>query len=229
MVAGPDQAHQGSVDRRHTGGLGAADLGTFQQRQAVLEHLYGRVVEPRIDKARLVAGEAAVGPLGAVIGEALGQIERLGGFHELRARDPPTDQFRRDIPVLRILGHGPPPYKKRRHKGRGNGAGQVRTPVRAPENCRRRKRPCHWRAGRARALRLWSGLASVAPMTHAHAAGILPCQTIEQLIVEQAITSATPFDADQVQPASLDLRLGARAWRIRASFLPAGPARCPSA
>ena len=57
-------------------------------------------------------------------------------------------------------------------------------------------------------------------MTDAHAAGILPCQTIEDLIAEEAITSATPFDTDQVQPASLDLRLGARAWRVRASFLP---------
>ena len=57
-------------------------------------------------------------------------------------------------------------------------------------------------------------------MTDAHAAGILPCQTIEALIAEEAITSATPFDVDQVQPASLDLRLGARAWRVRASFLP---------
>jgi hypothetical protein len=29
---------------------------------------------------------------------------------------------------------------------------------------------------------LWLGLASVAPMTDAHAAGILPCQNIEELI-----------------------------------------------
>ena len=52
--------------------------------------------------------------------------------------------------------------------------------------------------------------------------GILPCQSIETLIAAGAVTSATPFDADQVQPASLDLRLGARAWRVRASFLPGG-------
>jgi dCTP deaminase len=50
--------------------------------------------------------------------------------------------------------------------------------------------------------------------------GILPCQSIEALIANGAITSATPFDADQVQPASLDLRLAGRAWRVRASFLP---------
>jgi dCTP deaminase len=51
-------------------------------------------------------------------------------------------------------------------------------------------------------------------------AGILPCQSIEALIAEEAITSLTAFDIDQVQPASLDLRLGERAWRVRASFLP---------
>lgn len=50
--------------------------------------------------------------------------------------------------------------------------------------------------------------------------GILPCQAIEALIASGAIASATPFDADQVQPASLDLRLGGQAWRVRASFLP---------
>ena len=52
------------------------------------------------------------------------------------------------------------------------------------------------------------------------AAGILPCQAIDTLIANGAITSATKFDDDQVQPASLDLRLGPKAWRVRASFLP---------
>ncbi len=50
--------------------------------------------------------------------------------------------------------------------------------------------------------------------------GILPCQAIEGLIAQGAVTASTPFDVDQVQPASLDLRLGARVWRVRASFLP---------
>lgn len=50
--------------------------------------------------------------------------------------------------------------------------------------------------------------------------GILPCQSLDDLIAQGAITSESPFDADQVQPASLDLRLGARVWRVRASFLP---------
>ena len=57
-------------------------------------------------------------------------------------------------------------------------------------------------------------------MNDAHSAGILPCQAIEDLIAQEAIRSLTPFDSDQVQPASLDLRLGVRAWRVRASFLP---------
>ena len=57
-------------------------------------------------------------------------------------------------------------------------------------------------------------------MTDDARAGILPCQSIDELIARGAILSATPFDADQVQPASLDLRLAARCWRVRASFLP---------
>lgn len=64
-------------------------------------------------------------------------------------------------------------------------------------------------------------------MTDAHAAGILPCQSIEDLIAQEAITSQTPFDTDQVQPASLDLRLGVRCWRVRASFLPGVARRVP--
>jgi dCTP deaminase len=59
-------------------------------------------------------------------------------------------------------------------------------------------------------------------MSHppAHAPGILPCQSLEELVAEEAITSTTKLDRDQIQPASLDLRLGERAWRVRASFLP---------
>ena len=57
-------------------------------------------------------------------------------------------------------------------------------------------------------------------MSHDLRPGILPCQSIDDLIAAGAVVSAGPFDGDQVQPASLDLRLGARAWRIRASFLP---------
>jgi len=54
------------------------------------------------------------------------------------------------------------------------------------------------------------------------AGGILPSQAIEALIAGGAITLAEPLLANQLQPASLDLRLGAVAYRVRASFLP-GP------
>lgn len=53
-------------------------------------------------------------------------------------------------------------------------------------------------------------------------AGILPCQAIEALISEGAIKPARDLAEGQIQPASLDLRLGEVAYRVRASFLP-GP------
>ncbi|MBE7218331.1 MAG: 2'-deoxycytidine 5'-triphosphate deaminase [Caulobacteraceae bacterium] len=62
-------------------------------------------------------------------------------------------------------------------------------------------------------------------MSDASAApGILPSQSIAALAEAGAITADAPFLHDQVQPASLDLRLGATVWRVRASFLP-GPGR----
>ena len=52
--------------------------------------------------------------------------------------------------------------------------------------------------------------------------GILPDRMIAALAEAGGIRAARPFDAEQIQPASLDLRLGAIAYRVRASFLP-GP------
>ena len=52
--------------------------------------------------------------------------------------------------------------------------------------------------------------------------GILPYQALEALIKAGEITAETPILAEQIQPASLDLRLGSIAYRVRASFLP-GP------
>ncbi len=56
-------------------------------------------------------------------------------------------------------------------------------------------------------------------------AGILPAHAIKQLAESGGILAATAFDADQVQPASLDLRLGRKAYRVRASFLPGASKR----
>ena len=52
--------------------------------------------------------------------------------------------------------------------------------------------------------------------------GILPDRMIAALAADGAICAKQPFAAGQIQPASLDLRLGAVAYRVRASFLP-GP------
>ena len=52
--------------------------------------------------------------------------------------------------------------------------------------------------------------------------GILPDRDIAALFDAGALKSERPLDADQIQPASLDLRLGSKAYRVRASFLP-GP------
>jgi dCTP deaminase len=52
--------------------------------------------------------------------------------------------------------------------------------------------------------------------------GILPYQQIKAMLREHAILGASEILPEQLQPASLDLRLGSIAYRIRASFLP-GP------
>jgi dCTP deaminase len=52
--------------------------------------------------------------------------------------------------------------------------------------------------------------------------GILPDQMIAALAAQGAILPAYDLVPDQIQPASLDLRLGEVAYRVRASFLP-GP------
>ena len=50
--------------------------------------------------------------------------------------------------------------------------------------------------------------------------GILPSQLIEELINKNFIFSNENIEKDLIQPASLDLRLGFKAWRVPASFLP---------
>jgi dCTP deaminase len=52
--------------------------------------------------------------------------------------------------------------------------------------------------------------------------GILPSQEISQLIAHGNISATPAINHDHIQPASLDLRLGDMAHRVRASFLP-GP------
>jgi dCTP deaminase len=52
--------------------------------------------------------------------------------------------------------------------------------------------------------------------------GVLPYQQLRAMERARAITGSPAIELDQFQPASLDLRLGRCAYRVRASFLP-GP------
>jgi dCTP deaminase len=59
-------------------------------------------------------------------------------------------------------------------------------------------------------------------MAEKHPSGILPISRIRALFETGHIVTAKRPEPDQIQPASLDLRLGDTAYRVRASFLP-GP------
>lgn len=50
--------------------------------------------------------------------------------------------------------------------------------------------------------------------------GVLPHQEIEALIAARRLRAEEPILADQIQPASLDIRLGRKCYRVRSSFLP---------
>ena len=50
--------------------------------------------------------------------------------------------------------------------------------------------------------------------------GILPDRYLKRLIQDGQITSKFPIQDGQIQPASLDLRLGDKAYRLRSSFHP---------
>ncbi len=49
--------------------------------------------------------------------------------------------------------------------------------------------------------------------------GVLPSQTLKAMIADGTISADMAVDPAQIQPASLDLRLGTVAYRVRASFL----------
>ncbi len=51
-------------------------------------------------------------------------------------------------------------------------------------------------------------------------AGLLARQRILALVKSGALAASAPIEPTQLQPASLDLRLGTEAFRVRASFLP---------
>ena len=53
-----------------------------------------------------------------------------------------------------------------------------------------------------------------------HTTGIVPSQDLRAMALRKEIFALEPLAEDQFQPASLDLRLGPTAYRVRASFLP---------
>ena len=61
-------------------------------------------------------------------------------------------------------------------------------------------------------------------MTETAGQGVLADHQIADMIDSGVLVLERARDADQIQPASLDLRLGTRAWRVRASFLPGSEA-----
>lgn len=66
------------------------------------------------------------------------------------------------------------------------------------------------------------------PVDNNIAKGVLPSQAIEKMVSSGRIRSRTPVLPDQIQPSSIDLRLGTEAFRVRASFLASGAATITS-
>ena len=60
-------------------------------------------------------------------------------------------------------------------------------------------------------------------MTASRKTGILPYQALKDLTEAGAIFADPPIEDRQFQPASLDLRLGNKAYRLLSSFLPESP------
>ena len=67
-----------------------------------------------------------------------------------------------------------------------------------------------------------NGIERPSEQAQTRSTGILPSQDIANLIARGNIIASPAINPDHIQPASLDLRLGDMAHRVRASFLP-GP------
>ena len=69
--------------------------------------------------------------------------------------------------------------------------------------------------GRGRFMFKPKGLTTMAKLSD----GVLSDRQMQKMIAASQITAGAPIDGGQIQPASLDLRLGRTAYRVRASFL----------
>jgi dCTP deaminase len=72
---------------------------------------------------------------------------------------------------------------------------------------------------------LFENAAADASAEDSFSTGILPAQDLLRLVyATKEIRGIEPIADDQIQPASIDLRLGSKAYRVRASFLPGAQA-----
>jgi dCTP deaminase len=60
------------------------------------------------------------------------------------------------------------------------------------------------------------------PGSYRDSTGVIAYQGLREMVRRGEIIPIQELEPDQIQPASIDLRLGRKAWRVRASFLP-GP------
>lgn len=67
---------------------------------------------------------------------------------------------------------------------------------------------------------LFAGAGTKPDVEPTYSTGVVPAQGLRAAIERGEIDATEPIREEQIQPASLDLRLGPVAWRTRASFLP---------
>ena len=79
-------------DEMTSGWMREGGFCAFEQRHPSLEHGDGRIGEARIEEARFLALEARGALLGAVVHEALSEIERFRRFAERRAQLAGVDE-----------------------------------------------------------------------------------------------------------------------------------------
>ena len=87
MVAGLEVGQQGGMYGGHAGGGHATGFGTFEQGEAVFQHLDRGVAEAAVLEVRDRALEGGLGLGGVVVDEAGGQEQGFGGLAEGGALD----------------------------------------------------------------------------------------------------------------------------------------------
>lgn len=108
-----EKARHGGKHGRHAAGRRLAERGPFQQRHAVLEHLYRRIGEARIYEALVGAVEGALGLLGRAVDVTRGHEQRFAGFIETAALGSAAHQKGRRFPnrlSAFVFGHFARPF-----------------------------------------------------------------------------------------------------------------------